>query len=184
MIDFRSAAENQHRLSARATEACLGRLTTRWSRPGQPGVYLAVDSILGLARRLSSRPLGAQGGPRCLPRRLQGEVSSEKWTLASTFLGPSTLHEPKRTPIISLGVLKFLGLPGHRRPSSVSARLAARNPSTYVRDPSINVNRVIPTHTTKEVATQDNVVIEDSFCQEPTRGSSVTPTHTKRREEP
>jgi hypothetical protein len=47
------------------TEACTpeavmvssGGLTTRWSRPDQPGVWLAFDSILGLTRRLSSMPL-------------------------------------------------------------------------------------------------------------------------------
>ena len=35
------------------------RLTTRWSRPGQPGVWLSCDTSLGLAGRLISRPLGS-----------------------------------------------------------------------------------------------------------------------------
>ncbi len=34
------------------------RLTTRWSRPGQPSVWLRRDTSLGLAGRLISRPLG------------------------------------------------------------------------------------------------------------------------------
>ena len=34
------------------------RLTTRWSRPGQPSVWLWRDTSLGLAGRLISTPLG------------------------------------------------------------------------------------------------------------------------------
>jgi hypothetical protein len=33
------------------------RETTRWSRPGQPGVWLTRDTSLGLAGRLISRTL-------------------------------------------------------------------------------------------------------------------------------
>src|SRR3990172_3385900 len=40
------------------------RLTTRWSRPAQPGVWIWRDTRLGLAGRLISRPLGAQGDSR------------------------------------------------------------------------------------------------------------------------
>ncbi len=41
-----------------------GRLTTRWSRPGQPGVWPWRDTSLGLAKRLSSRPLGGYNRQR------------------------------------------------------------------------------------------------------------------------
>src|SRR3990172_648043 len=39
------------------------RLTTRWSRPGQPGRLRICDTRPWLAGRLISRPLGAQGHP-------------------------------------------------------------------------------------------------------------------------
>src|SRR3990172_9057211 len=34
------------------------RRTTRWSRPGQPGLAISCDTCLGLAGRLISIPLG------------------------------------------------------------------------------------------------------------------------------
>ena len=42
--------------------ASPSRLTTRWSRPGQPSVWVWRDTSLGLAGRLISRPLGGAIG--------------------------------------------------------------------------------------------------------------------------
>jgi hypothetical protein len=41
----------------------LVRPTTRWSRPGQPGVWFRRDTSLGLAGRLISKPLGGDTPP-------------------------------------------------------------------------------------------------------------------------
>ncbi len=45
------------------------RLTTRWSRPGQPSVWFQRDTSLGLAGRLISRPLGGLGSSQGFPVR-------------------------------------------------------------------------------------------------------------------
>ncbi len=50
-------------------QSFLGRLTTRWSRPGQPGLAISCDTSLGLAGRLISRPLGRFGPFRGRGRR-------------------------------------------------------------------------------------------------------------------
>ena len=84
-------------------------LTTRWSRPGQPGLAISCDTSLGLARRLSSVPLGSL--EEALPVRTWRAVTYI--SLAALCLGLLViLSTPLRFPgyiILPFGpVLTFL----------------------------------------------------------------------------
>ncbi len=125
----------------------IWRLTTRWSRPGQPSGWIVRDTSLRLAGRLISRPLGGGARPCNGARNERPQVPQRpshrhRWSHLATECStapsppspfsrrtlPSTLrHAPTHSYEYHFAIARR-DIPLHARPSTRYRRAVARPP--------------------------------------------------------